>query len=121
MLSGELGRLLGVDMTESHRASYATIAYNEALGDRRAAGLTTLQGKIDYAFAVYSLLAPRNGEAEPELRLLSTLEQLEELSQTTSTDKDCMIGLRKRSREAGRVTGKFTAPHVQQGSGLAVV
>ena len=105
-------------MTESHRTSYRTIAYNGALGDRRAAGLTTTQGRIDYAFAVYSLLSPGNGAVAPRLRLLVTGEQLNELSQATA---GCEIGVRKRSREAKRAAAEFVAPRVEPGSGLSVV
>jgi len=113
-ISGDLRDSLGVELTERHTSEQGIDAYNAALGDRIKVQLTNDDAKIDYAFAVISLIDPEvNGHERASLLLVPDKDALEEIAEQRA--EDCSLSSSKRKKALKPTKKKFEPPRVERG------
>jgi len=112
-ISGDLTDSLGVKLTERHTSEQGADAYNAALGDRIKVQLTTDEAKIDYAFAVVSLIDPKvSGHGRASLLLVPDKDALKEIAKQHPVS--CSLSSSKRKKAAKPAKKNFEPPHVSR-------
>jgi hypothetical protein len=110
-ISGDLRDTHGVKLTERHTSESGADAYNSALGDRIKVQLATDEAKIDYAFAVVSLIDPEvSGHERASLLLVPDRDALEEIAEQHA--EGCSLSSSKRKKAAKPAKKKFEPPRV---------
>jgi hypothetical protein len=115
-ISGDLRDPLGVELNRSYTMARGVEAYAEALGEVGGARLTTVEDKIDYAFAVIALIDPEvNGRRAASLVLLEDAGELEALA--AHEPDACSVSGAKRKKAARHALRAFAPPRVVSGEG----
>jgi hypothetical protein len=110
-ISGDLRDPLGVPLTRSYARARAVEAFDSALGETGAARLRTAEDKVDYAFAVVSLVDPDvGGRQAADLALLEHPDDLRMLAAREAAE--CTISASKRRKAVKRALRQVVPPRV---------
>ena len=112
-ISGDLRDDRGVKLAGSHTRKQALAAYNAALPDGIELELDSDEAKIDYAFAVVSLIDPEvNGSTQASLLLVPDKGALRSLVDRPAAA--CSLSSSKRKKAVKRVRKIFESPRVER-------
>jgi hypothetical protein len=115
-ISGDLRDPLGVRLTRAYTMARGVEAYDDALGEYGGVRLGTVEDKVDYAFAVVSLIDPDiTGRREASLVLLEDAEDLTALA--AGVPEQCTVPGGKRKKTVRRAARKVAAPRILVESG----
>ncbi len=110
-ISGDLRDALGVELDRPSMMKSGIQAYNAALGDGARVLLRTDEDKVDYVFAVVSLVDPALGGSDRlPLLLLSEPADVERLA--GARPGACSLAESKRKKAARKASRKFVGPRV---------
>ncbi len=121
LINGDLDLISGMEISDDHQASYASVAFNAAVGQSDFdLELATDEAKIEYAYSAYSLLAPVDlGGTHPELELLATMQEFDRIA--GDPPADCEVSGRRRMKAIRETAEVFREPEVTEGAGVQAV
>jgi hypothetical protein len=110
-ISGDLRDPLGVKLTRAYTMARGVEAYDDALGEYGGVRLGTAEDKVDYAFAIVSLIDPDiSGRREASLVLLEDAEDLTALA--AGVPEQCKVSGGKRKKTVRKAVRTVVAPRV---------
>ena len=112
-LGGDLRDRFGVPFSRESAAAVALEAYNASAARRAPPRLPTDEEKLEYAFAVLSLVDPDvGGPSKGSLVLLATRRDVEVLAARSAPD--CSVAPSEREKAAKAVERRLSAPRVSR-------
>jgi len=119
-ISGDLRDPLGIELSRSHVEGQGVDAFNAAIAELDVRAPQTDEEKIEYVFAVVSLIDPAvAGRDRASLVLLEDADLLESLA--ARAPASCAVAPSKRERAASKAVRRVRPPRVVHGQGRTVV